>query len=214
MRGLLRLTACLACAFALPGVGSGQASDFHGIAFLKGCSSPVQVGSPYSWPGGILNIVATPHDTLRVTGLTDVVNTAGGPVSSGSILSATQLIFNGPVTCTGGGGAGTAADPYVGATSCLIPYGASIDSGPLVTCTVQAADGTLPSQRLNDTATITWNNTCVAGGAGCTTGPQTASGSSSVVIGNGNQGSAFHGINFTVICDTPAPVGSRNLCIY
>src|SRR5689334_10416944 len=99
MRGLLRLTACLALAFALLGVGSGQASDFHGVAFLKGCATPVPVGVPMSCTARIMNTLDSTHDTIRVTGLTDVVNGSAGQVNSGNILSTTQLVFSGPVSC-------------------------------------------------------------------------------------------------------------------
>ena len=39
--------------------------------------------------------------TLRVTGLSDVVHSAGGNVATGNILSTVQLVFGGAVTCTG-----------------------------------------------------------------------------------------------------------------
>jgi len=89
-------------------VGSASAQTaFHGIAFVKGCDSPTQVGSPYNCAYTILNVVDTAHDTLQINGVTDQVHAATGDVNSGNILPALQLIFSGPtVVCVGGSGAG------------------------------------------------------------------------------------------------------------
>ena len=103
LAGLCVITGLLAF-----GVPSALAA-FHGIGVAKGCTSPVKIGDPYTCSVQILNLVDTAHDTLRVTGLSDIVLASGGPVATGNILPSTGLIFNGAVTCTGGSGAGTIA---------------------------------------------------------------------------------------------------------
>src|SRR6476661_6631678 len=111
----------LSVLFGLSVGGAQAALGQHGIAFVKGCDSPTNIGDPYNCSYTILNVVDTVHDTLKVTGLSDQVHSAGGDVNSGNILPALQLIFSGAVTCVGGSGAGTVASPYVGATQCTLP---------------------------------------------------------------------------------------------
>src|SRR5882757_8219609 len=102
--GLVGVSALLAF-----GVVSASAQNaFHGIAFTKGCDSPVNIGDPYTCAYSILNVVDTAHDDLKITGLSDQVHAASGDVNSGNILSALELVFTGPVTCVGGSGLGTA----------------------------------------------------------------------------------------------------------
>src|SRR4051794_2249234 len=117
LAGLCVITGLLAF-----GVPSALAA-FHGIGVAKSCTSPVKIGAAYTCQVQILNLVDTAHDTLRVTGLSDTVNSSSGPVATGNILPSTGLVFNGPVSCTGGTGSGTSADPYIGATECLLPFG-------------------------------------------------------------------------------------------
>jgi len=115
---------------------------------------------------------------------------------------------------SGGSGVGTAASPYVGATQCLIPFGSSIESQPYSFYTVQPADTALPDQRLSDTATLNWNNTCTASIAGCETGTESVLSRSSAIIGTGSQSVAFHGIIFTKDCASPAVVLAPYSCSY
>src|SRR5215208_8408127 len=129
MRRFLALTFGVGCVFAIMGIGSAQAA-FHGIAVTKQCTSPVKVGDPYTCQVQVLNVVDTGQDTVRVTGLSDTVNSAGGAVSTGNILSSTPWVFTGAVVCTGGTGTGTSGDPYIGATSCLLPFGSNIQTKP------------------------------------------------------------------------------------
>src|SRR5262245_29161751 len=127
------------------GAGSATAAPTHGIAFVKGCDSPVVVGSPFQCSYQVLNVADTAQDSLTITGLSDQVHSAGGDVNSGNILPALQLIFSSPsVTCVGGSGAGTQASPRVGATSCTLPFGTTIVTNTHSFYTVQAADFTLP----------------------------------------------------------------------
>ncbi len=165
-------------------IGTSSASAaFHGIAVSKGCTSPVEIGDPYTCAVQIKNIVDTGHDTLRVTGLSDVVHSAGGDVATGNILASTGLIFTGAVSCSGGSGTGTPGDPYLGATECLLPFGTEIQTATFSHYTVQAADFNLPNNRLTDTASVAWNNTCTFDpDLDCTTGGQNATAGSSALI--------------------------------
>jgi len=166
-------------------VGAQAALGQHGIAFVKGCDSPTDIGASYNCSYTILNVVDTVHDTLSVTGLSDQVHAAGGDVNSGNILPALQLVFSGPVNCVGGSGAGTVGSPYVGATSCTLPFGSSISTNTFSFYTVQAADFGLPGHSLTDTATLNWADTCDIGAtppSNCTTGAQTATAGSSSLV--------------------------------
>src|SRR5438874_2098239 len=117
--GVITMIVCLLAVVGGRARGAPQPPAFHGVAFSKGCVSPVQVGGPYTCEFQIQNTVDTAQDSLRVTGLSDTVSSALGDVSSGNILATVGLVFSGSVSCSGGSGAGTAADPYVGATQCL-----------------------------------------------------------------------------------------------
>ncbi len=102
------LLCSVASVFMVFAVPSALADDFHGIAFAKQCASPVKVGDPYTCSLQILNVVDIPaHDTLRVTGFSDNVHSAGGDVTTGNIMPSTGLVFTGAVVCTGGTGTGT-----------------------------------------------------------------------------------------------------------
>src|SRR5437764_15047274 len=115
--GLAALAATLV--FGATGALSAQ---FHGIAIVKGCVDPTNIGDPYSCGYQILNVADTGHDTLVVTGLSDQVHAASGDVNSGNILGALQLTASGRATCAGGTGSGTAVAPHIGPTSCGLPF--------------------------------------------------------------------------------------------
>ncbi len=173
----------VASVFMVFGVSGALADDFHGIAFAKQCTSPVQVGDPYTCSLQILNVVDIPaHDTLRVTGFSDNVHSAGGDVTTGNIMPTTGLVFTGAVACTGGTGTGTSGDPYIGATECLLPFGTSMQTKPFSHYTVQANDFNLPNHQLTDTATLNWNDTCNSGSPNCTTDAQTNTAGSSALV--------------------------------
>ena len=194
-------------AFMVFGVSAALADDFHGIAFAKGCTSPVKVGDPYTCQVQILNVVDTAHDTLRVTGFSDVVHSAGGNVATGNILPTTGLVFSGGASCTGGSGAGTSGDPYIGATECLLPFNASITTKSFSHYTVQANDFNLPNHQLTDTATLNWNNTCTAPSPNCTTDPQEiTAGSSAIVQLPSATATSIHNANHQVV--TAVEIGS------
>ncbi len=212
MSGALRLSVALVSVLAVLGIGTASASEFHGIGFVKGCPSPVPIGGPYSCTYRIFNTFDTTQDTLRVTSITDTVEGAVAFSTSGNILTVGALVFSGPVACTGGSGAGTAGDPYVGATSCLVPYGASIETLPFSHYTVLPQDFGLPDHRLVDTAQLTWNNTCTTPSDECATFGRAANALASAVVGTGAQATSFHGIFFRKDCETPIPVGTPYEC--
>jgi hypothetical protein len=74
---------------AVLGIGYATAADpiNHGISFTKGCTSPTNVGAPYQCTYSVRNNVDDAMDTLTINGLTDVVHSAGGDVSSGNVFS-------------------------------------------------------------------------------------------------------------------------------
>src|SRR5262249_37722386 len=63
----------------------------HGIGFTKGCGSPTHVGAAYTCTYSVRNVVDEAQDTLTVTGLNDTVLTAGGPVSSGNVMTSLKF---------------------------------------------------------------------------------------------------------------------------
>jgi hypothetical protein len=149
------------------------------IDFAKSCSSPVSVGDPYACRFSIANPLS---NTLRISGLSDVVHAVAGDVPTGNVLGSMPLVFTGAVTCSGGIGAGTVASPYLGATDCVLPPGASIQTQAFSSYVVQAADYALPSHQLADVASLTWNDTCTPNATGCSATDQTATASASAVV--------------------------------
>src|SRR5215212_5783085 len=131
MRGLGRYwLPALAAVLVVVSFGGGSAFAVdvqHGIAFTKGCTSPVKIGDQYRCSFTIQNLPTVDQalDTLEIFGLEDTVQSAGGPVSSGPIFGSVQLTVSGGASCTAAAGNGTAATPYSGATSCLLPTGSS-----------------------------------------------------------------------------------------
>jgi hypothetical protein len=85
LRTLVGVCAAIATFAIVVGSASAQ-GQFHGIAFQKGCAPTTNVGDNYSCAYQILNLVDQGQDALRVTGLEDVVHSAGGDVPSGNIL--------------------------------------------------------------------------------------------------------------------------------
>jgi hypothetical protein len=166
---------------------SGALAAFHGVAVAKSTVSPVKIGDPYTSSAFVGNTVDTGHDTMVVTGLTDVVFASGGNQNSGNILSSVGLIFGGTgtVTCVGGSGAGTVQSPYVGATSCTLTFGATITTASFTHYTVQPGDFNINpvTHRLSDQITWDWHNTCVSDpDQDCSTKPQQATAGASAEV--------------------------------
>ena len=169
------VTAALTVAVALGlglvfGVQAAPAADFHGIAFTKGCDTPVKIGDPYQCAYQILNVVDTAHDTLTISSIVDTVSSAGGAVTSGNLLDLTgaTLTFTGGASCDG--------------TKCTLPFGSTISTPFLSHYTVQPADYGLPNHVLTDQASLTWKDTCSSGSPNCPSGDQTASSGSQATV--------------------------------
>ena len=129
---------------------------FHGISFLKGAESPVEVNSPYQSAFIISNTVDTAHDTLHVTSLIDVVQAAAGDVNSGNILETLTWHF------TGGAG-------FIGPSHMALPFGSTATCDLFSHYTVADGDFFLPSHVLVDTALISWHDTCDGNSTNCNT---------------------------------------------
>ena len=155
-----RLFLLLVAALALFVPAVGHAADVqHGVTLSKGCVPFAKIGDPYTCAYGIRNDDQA-HDTLTITVLTDTVLTGVGNVYSGNILGSVGIITAGGVTCAGGSGNGSSLNPYVGVTSCTLPYNAAILTQNFAFYTVQAGDFNLPSSLLTDTAEVTWSDLC------------------------------------------------------
>ncbi len=142
-------------------------TPLHGIGFAKGCNSPVTVGYPYQCNVLTINNVDSAGDTLTITSLVDVVNSGGGPVTSGNLLPSLSLSFSGGSSCA------------PGQTICTLPAGSSISTNaPFSFYTVQSTD----PNPLTDTATLTWQDLCTSAAPNCPVGNQSATAGSSAVV--------------------------------
>jgi len=139
--------AALAAATALLFAGSASAANF-GVAVLKDCVTPINVGDPYSCEVELDNTAQLSHASVRVTSLQDVVLAAGGsqtqvyPINSSSFNLQGGLILTGGATCD--------------ATGCTVPFGGTLTTPFFSHYAAQVGD--FPT--LNDQATYTWNEIC------------------------------------------------------
>jgi hypothetical protein len=155
------------------------AQGFHGITFSKGCESPTAIGAPYLCRYVIANAggdtgdgSGSSIDTLTFKGLTDIVHADPGDVPSGEILPLLELkVTAGAATCN-------IALPGIGATSCTLPPGSSIESEFYSYYNPDLND----PDPLSDTATLVWNDLCDTVANNCPIGDQTTtSGSQSTL---------------------------------
>jgi hypothetical protein len=162
----------------------------HGMGFAKGCDSPVNVGDPYRCFFVLTNTIDQAGDTITVTSITDVVNTAGGPVPSttlvpgGNILPLLPVVSYTPgAQCFAGPGQ-TNPVPVggTGATLCVTAPDAEIVFGRITLYTVTAADLTLPGFLLTDLATATFQDLCNSGANNCPQGDATVQAGSSAHV--------------------------------
>jgi hypothetical protein len=139
--------AAIAAAAAFLLVGSAGAANF-GVAVLKDCTTPINVGDPYSCEVELDNLSQASHASVRVTSLTDVVQAAGGaqtqvyPINSSSFSLQGGLILTGGATCD--------------ATGCTVPFGGTLTTPFFSHYAAQVGD----FPQLNDQATYTWNEIC------------------------------------------------------
>ena len=181
---------------ALLCTGSASALDVvHGIGFTKTCASMTNIGDPYECSYVVQNTIDAAHDTLTVNGLVDVVHSAGGDQSSGNVFSlfkidncttASGACTQSSATCTGGSGTGTRLSPWVGVTSCTLPFGSTLNFQSFSHYTVQAADFGLPGHSLTDTASLTWHDLCDdplgTGDTNCVANPPDATAQSQTTV--------------------------------
>ena len=112
------------------------------------------------------------------------MHASGGNVCElGADVGFDGLVFTGAVACVGGSSAGTSANPYVGATSCLLPFGTADHDEAVLELHGGGERLQLAIHRLTDTVTWNWNNTCVFNpDLDCTTNPQAAAAGSSALV--------------------------------
>jgi hypothetical protein len=196
MRATIVFAALVFALLVLP--GSASALDVvHGIGFTKTCLSPTNIGAQYQCSYAVENNIDEAHDTLTVNGLVDVVHSAGGDESSGNVFSvvpidncttASGACTQSSATCTGGGlvGTGTRANPWIGATSCTLPFGSRLNFQSFSHYTVQPADYGLSGHTLTDTASLTWHDLCDdpagTGNTNCVMSPPDASAEGSTTV--------------------------------
>ena len=157
----------------------------------KGCVSPTPVYAKTACSYTFRNVTDEAFDTLTVFGLTDVVHAAGGDKRSGDVFRQLRMSvgaflpgFSAPPICTGVGmtGNGTVENPWVGATSCTLPYGSRINVQSFSWYTVQPADFGRP---LSDDVYVDWHDLCTGVSNNCNPNPPpTGAGSVSAVTQN------------------------------
>ena len=192
--GLSVATAGILLAFGVLGAGAQQV----GAGATKQCVSPTFVGDKKFCEYGFRNLDGFGNNET-FNNVFDIEASGLGPVNSGNVISQLELIF-GPVlfgpnagampTCTGGGGEfgpgpspgipGSAANPWIGATSCTVPGDPSIGFGASITtknfgwypvqpqdynlpCQTPPQAGCTPTHLLSDQVTFVWKCTKPAG---------------------------------------------------
>jgi hypothetical protein len=183
----LALAVLVVLGFSLVGAGVASAADVqHGISFTKGCTSPVNVGAPYACSFTVRNNLDEAEDTLTINSLVDTVHSAGGDVLSGNIFNSLKLDSGGSTATCNGVGAGTAGNPWHGATSCTLPFGSRINVQSTSHYTVQAGDYDLPNHKLTDSALLGWHDLCNdpadTGNSNCNPNPPPNGAASSAIV--------------------------------
>jgi len=230
MRAMIMSAAGLLVLLAFAGSASAQDVN-HAIDFTKSCTSPTKIGDPYQCSYTVRNDIDAAQDALTVNGLRDVVHRAAGDLDSGNVFSTLQIdscttasgaCTQSAATCTGGVGTGTRVDPWVGATSCTLPYGSQLNFHSFSHYTVQPADYGLASHLLKDDAFLTWhdlcngpvaNTNCVADPADAQAGSQTVverlSSSTSTVIHDSDHQTVATANTGTVVHDFVTVTGQQ-----
>jgi hypothetical protein len=180
MRRIAWFTAVLAVVgmvFSASG-GAVPGTQFHGIAFNKGCQTPTSIGAPYECAYQILNVADTAHDTLTINSIVDTVNTCGAATlpgedpCRGSIHPLNNLLpflYNGGLlTFTNGGNGASFCTPtgaggvFLDGDTCTLPYLSTIITGFIAQLNPNGSDWKyLPDHTMTDTADLRWQDTCV-----------------------------------------------------
>ncbi len=177
--GTIKLAMVVVVLMAMFGIGIGGAlaqeddegfNPQHGFAVTKGCVSPTKVDAPFLCRYGLDNIVDEAYDTVTVNSVVDTVHAASGDVTSVNLLPQLKLVAGpdrpplssmfGFPNCTGGTGSGTEADPWIGVTSCTLPFGSRISSMYISHYTVAPLDFNKPSHALTNDVQAGWNDVC------------------------------------------------------
>src|SRR5262249_12874294 len=124
--------------------------------------------------------------------------------------------FSSPtITCDGGAGSGTAADPYVGADECFLPFGTNIATTQFSHYTVQAADFNLTTQSILAAAAavgdtnVKLTTTNLAVGDSFTTATLGANPETRVATFVGTNGPAGTGVSFANPLSFAHPSGAK-----
>jgi hypothetical protein len=149
----------------------------HAIDFTKTCFGPVEVGDPYVCTYTVQNTLDGAHDTLTISGLTDMVHAAGGDQTSTAVLDDGFVQATGGATCTSAPG-----------RTCALPFGGKVTIGPFGFYTVRGADY-VSQNPLKDDASLAWGDDCdglaagpTPGGGNCVSSPPSAPASSQATI--------------------------------
>jgi hypothetical protein len=208
------------CLVLFVGVASAQTPPIpqHGISFTKGCVSPTSIGSPYQCGYTVENATDDVQDTLRITSIVDTVLASGGAVSSGNLLPLAQVTITteetgstpSSATCVAVSGNGIYPTPYLGVTSCTLPFGSVVHVLPYSHYTVVPGDFTLPGGTLPDSAVLTWQDLCdkPAGQSNCNPSSQPSGAASLSVITKASSSTStlIHDGSHAVV--TTVPVGT------
>jgi hypothetical protein len=175
------VVAVLAAGLLVAAAAGDQPDVQYGVSVAKGCEpAPIFVGQMTQCFYVFTNFTSVgvgrvaSQDTVTVLGADDEIligNTQTAKTSysathgGADMLPALELLFDpapgnpGAPSCTGGAGDGTFASPYVGATSCNVPYLSSIRSEDLGWYTVAPEDFAAGGS-LNDRVTFSWKDQC------------------------------------------------------
>lgn len=171
MRAIIISAALLFALVPLTALASALVEVPHTISFAKSCTSPTAIGDQYQCSYMVQNTTDEAQDTLTVTGIRDVVHASSGDQDSGNALSFLQIdncttdtgaCTQSAASCTGAAlfGTGTRADPWVGATSCTLPFGSRLNFHSFSHYMVQPGDFALTGHLLKDDAYLTWHDLC------------------------------------------------------
>ena len=148
--------------------GASAVDVQHGIGFTKGCASPTAIGQPYTCAFSVRNVLDEAEDTLTINSLIDVVHAAGGDVGAGTNIlpfgadhdvdAAAESGFRAARRVRAGVVTGRLATPYMGVTSCTLPFGSRLQVLPFSHYTVQAGDFNLPGHNLTRHAALGWHD--------------------------------------------------------
>jgi uncharacterized repeat protein (TIGR01451 family) len=157
-------------------------SATNGSATVTSASASFTAGDV----GRELLIDGTPYTIAGVTNATTATITVDYGANNGS-PTATGLAWT--IAAANPAQDGTAANPYTNVGFCQLPFGSRVNVLSTSHYTAQAADFTLPSNQLNEDASLGWHDECNGlaagpppGGGNCDQDPQPAGAGSSTQV--------------------------------